>query len=136
MFDTVTLEKFIKVYQRSEIIIEENSIGNEMYIISSGHVTLTTTAIGREVVLSTLGPGEFFGEMSLVDTAPRTARATADEDNTRLVALDQERFLYLISQQPAFALTIMRELCQRMRKQRLMYEKFWEENTEQDSLLD
>lgn len=130
MLDAVTLEKFIKVYRKSEIIIEENSIGSEMYLISSGHVTLTTSAIGREVVLATLGPGEFFGEMSIVDTAPRTARATANEDNTRLVALDQERFLYLVSQQPAFALTIMRELCQRMRKQRLMYEKFFEENTE------
>jgi CRP/FNR family transcriptional regulator, cyclic AMP receptor protein len=129
MAKTVNLDKFIKVYRKSEIIVEENSKGEEMYIVSSGGVRLTTTAPGREVLLATLGPGDFFGEMSLVDTAPRTATATASEDNTRLVTLDQQRFLYLVSQQPAFALTIMHELCQRIRNRWTLYEKLFAENS-------
>ena len=114
--------KFIKVYKKSDIIFEENSLGDEMYVIHSGKVKLSTRAPGREVELATLGPGEFFGEMSLVDAAPRTAAATALEDETRLIALDQAKFLYLVSQQPAFALTIMHTLCQRIRERWKLYE--------------
>jgi CRP/FNR family transcriptional regulator, cyclic AMP receptor protein len=136
MVKAVDLEKFIKVYRKSEVIVQENSHGEEMYIISSGQVTLTTTAPGRKVVLATLGPGEFFGEMSLVDTAPRIATATAGEDNTRLVTLDQERFLYLVSQQPAFALTIMRELCRRLRNRWTLFEKLFAENSKSEHFPD
>ena len=114
--------KFIKSYRKSEIIFEENSLGDEMYVIHSGKVKLSTKAPGREVDLAILGPGEFFGEMSLVDAAPRTAAAISLEDETRLIALDQAKFLYLVSQQPAFALTIMHTLCQRIRERWKLYE--------------
>jgi CRP-like cAMP-binding protein len=113
--------KFIKSYQKSDVIFEENSRGDEMYIIHSGKVRLTTRAPGRMVELATIGPGEFFGEMALVDAAPRTAMAIADEDDTRLIAVDQGKFLYLVSQQPAFALIIMSALCKRIRERWALY---------------
>ena len=122
MEETIRFTKFIKSYRASEIIFEENTPGDEMYVIHSGKVKLSTKAPGREVDLATLGPGEFFGEMSLVDAAPRTATAISLEDNTRLIALDQAKFLYLVSQQPAFALTIMHTLCQRIRERWKLYE--------------
>lgn len=114
-------EKFIKVYQKSDVIFEEKSPGGEMYIIRSGKVKVSTTTPRGETVLAILGPGEFFGEMALVDAAPRSGTATAEEDNTQLIVLDQEKFLYLIQQQPAFALTIMHTLCQRIRRRDLLY---------------
>lgn len=123
MSETSPFTKFIRSYRKSEIIFEEKSLGNEMYVIHSGKVKLTTTAPGHEVVLATLGPSEFFGEMSLCDSEPRTATATADEDNTQLIAVDHDKFLYLVSQQPAFALTIMHGLCQRIRERWVLYEK-------------
>jgi CRP/FNR family cyclic AMP-dependent transcriptional regulator len=122
MEETIRFTKFIKSYKESEIIFEENTLGDEMYVIHSGRVKLSTKAPGREVDLATLGAGEFFGEMSLVDAAPRTATAISLEDNTRLIALDQAKFLYLVSQQPAFALTIMHTLCQRIRERWKLYE--------------
>lgn len=121
MAEITPFKKFIKVYHKSDVIFEENSQGNEMYVIHSGRVKLSTTAPGREAVLATLGPGEFFGEMALVDAAPRSATATAEEDNTQLIVLDQDKFLYLVTQQPVFALTIMHTLCQRIRERNILY---------------
>jgi len=115
--------KFIRVYQDSEVVFDENSLGNEMYVISSGKVRLSTAAGGREVVLATLGPGEFFGEMALVDAVPRSAAAIAMEDNTKLVVLDQAKFLYLVGQHPPFALVIMRVLCERIRTGNPLYSR-------------
>jgi CRP/FNR family cyclic AMP-dependent transcriptional regulator len=108
--------KLIKVYQKSEVIFKEKDLGDEMYIICSGKVRLSTTAPGQEVDLGTLETAEFFGEMALVDCSPRSATAIAEEDHTQLVALDQKRFLYLVGQQPAFALAIMHALCMRIRE--------------------
>ncbi|MBW2096441.1 MAG: cyclic nucleotide-binding domain-containing protein [Deltaproteobacteria bacterium] len=116
-------QEFIRVYKKSEVIFEENSFGNDMYVIHSGKVKLTTKAPGSDLVLGILGPGNFFGEMALVDDAPRSATATAEEDNTKLVVLDRSKFLYLVSQQPPFALTIMHGLCQRIRDRWDLYSK-------------
>lgn len=119
-------KKFIKVYKKSEIIFKENSSGDDMYIVCSGKVKLTTTKEGRELLLDTLGPREFFGEMALVDAAPRSATAVAEEDETQLVVLNQTSFLYLVSQQPPFALYIMQGLCKRLKERWALYSKMLE----------
>ena len=114
--------KFLRTYGASEIIFEEGSPGAEMFIVYSGCVQLTTNAPGHEIVLAEVGSGDFFGEMSLVDLSPRTATAKALEDDTRLVAIDQAKFLYMVGQQPAFALTIMHALCTRIRERWALYD--------------
>jgi CRP/FNR family transcriptional regulator, cyclic AMP receptor protein len=115
-------KKFLRTYGASEIIFEEGSPGGEMFIVCSGCVQLTTNAPGHEIVLGEVGTGDFFGEMSLVDLSPRTATAKALEDGTRLVAIDQTKFLYMVGQQPAFALTIMHALCRRIRERWALYD--------------
>ena len=75
-----------------------------MVVVHSGKVRLFTTAPGREIMLALLGRGDFFGEMSLADASPRNATAVAEEDDTRLIISNREKFLYLIGQQPAFIL--------------------------------
>ncbi len=109
-------EKFIKVYNESEIIFTEHSNGNEMYIVCSGRVKLYTESPGgRRTILAVLKPGDHFGEMALVDRSARSATAMAVKDNTKLVVLDKAKFLYLVQQQPDFALAIMETLCIRLR---------------------
>lgn len=127
MEGTRAYRKFIKSYRKSEVIFEEDSPGHEMYVIHSGRVTLSTRKMGRDISLATLGPGEFFGEMALVDSSNRTATAIAAEDDTRLITLDQDKFLYLVGQQPAFALTIMHELCRRIRDRWSLYDTLLKE---------
>ena len=99
-----------------EVIFEEGNYGDEMYIVHSGTVKLVKQSTAGEIVIATVQPGEFFGEMALVDNAPRSVNAVAGTDQTRLLALDRDKFLFLVSHQPAFALTVMHVLCQRIRE--------------------
>ena len=109
---------FSVTYRKSEVVFSENSQGKEMYIIYSGKVKIykERTPGKRHILLSTLKRGDFFGEMALVDLSPRSATAIAAEDNTQLLVLDDTKFLYLLRQQPEFALTLMQRLCQRLRE--------------------
>lgn len=116
-------EKFTRDYHRSEVIFEENGLGNEMYIVHSGRVRLFTRGQrGEKVTLAIIEEGGLFGEMTLIDGSPRSATAVAEED-TRLIALDRPKFLYMIQQQPMFVFTIMHALCQRIREANLLLAK-------------
>lgn len=108
--------RFVQTYQRGETIFEEGSTGGEMYAVLDGAVAiLRRSADGTETRLQLLSKGEVFGEMGLVENAPRSATARAEEDGTRVIVIDQAKFVYLVSQQPVFALDIMQVLCQRIR---------------------
>ena len=63
----------------------------------------------------TLGKGEFFGEMAVIDGSARSATAIAAAPKTRVMRINHARFVYLVSQQPAFALMIMDALSKRLR---------------------
>jgi CRP/FNR family cyclic AMP-dependent transcriptional regulator len=112
----------IKVYQMSDVIFEENSTGDEMYILRSGKVQLVLGYAERGAEVYTIEkPGEFFGEMALIDASPRSATAIAEEDNTKLEVLSRENFLKTIREYPEFALDIMRELSKRVRLGNVLY---------------
>lgn len=116
-------EKFTREYHRTEVIFEENSFGDEMYIVHSGKVRLfTRDKTGEKVTAAVIEGGGFFGEMTLIDGSPRSATAVAEED-TCLIALDRPKFLYMLQQQPMFAFTIMHALCERIREANLLLAK-------------
>ncbi|RLB73366.1 MAG: hypothetical protein DRH03_03365 [Deltaproteobacteria bacterium] len=106
--------RFMLEYQRGEIIFEQASEGDELFVVISGAVAISQKQGDRFKDLTTLEEGEIFGEMALVNRVPRTARATAAQNHTRLIVVNQPRFIYLVSQQPVFALTIMQVLCERI----------------------
>ncbi|MCX5993642.1 MAG: cyclic nucleotide-binding domain-containing protein [Chloroflexi bacterium] len=110
-------EKFLRTFQKGDIIFEDGAAGAEMFIVHSGKVKLLKRATGgAEKTLAVLGPGEFFGEMSLIDGSPRSTSAVAEEPGTNLIALDITKFIYLVQQHPYFSFTIMGKLCQRLRE--------------------
>jgi CRP/FNR family cyclic AMP-dependent transcriptional regulator len=110
------LSKFRQSYRKSEVIFTEGSTGSEMYLIHSGRVLLSVRQHEtQQVPLVVLNPGDFFGEMALVDDSPRSATASAVEDDTELIVMDRARFLFMVRQQPEFALSLMHTLCRRLR---------------------
>jgi CRP-like cAMP-binding protein len=98
-------------YAAGTKIFSEGETGTQMYVVLEGEVELRI----RGGVVETLGPGEPFGEMALVDHSPRVATAVA-KTNCKLVAIPEKRFLFMVQQTPHFALQIMRVLAERLRK--------------------
>jgi CRP-like cAMP-binding protein len=89
--------------------------GKEFFIIEQGRVAITLPDDhGRELVLASLGSGQFFGEISLLDGGPRTATARAETDAV-LLELGREDFLQFVRKTPAAAIHMMTVLGQRQR---------------------
>ncbi len=93
-----------------ETIFNQGDPATELYVIQSGRVGIH---LGNRL-LDTLEANEMFGEMSMVDHAPRSATAIATTD-VRLVRLSKKQFLELIRRSPTFALDVMGVLARRLR---------------------
>jgi len=109
--DLFATESNPRVCEAGETIFSAYEMGAEMYVVLEGEVDL---AIGPSVV-ETLGPGEPFGEMALIDQAPRVATATA-KSRCMLAVIPEKRFLFMIQTTPHFALQIMKVMADRLRK--------------------
>jgi len=115
------LERVVEIsrersYPRNSVILFEDDPGDALYVVAEGQVKVVLIGEdGREVILSVMGEGEFFGEMALVDDEPRSAHVIAMEDSTLLV-IRREDFQGLLSQTPGIALALLRELSRRLRR--------------------
>jgi CRP/FNR family transcriptional regulator, cyclic AMP receptor protein len=90
--------------------------GDAMYIIESGRVRITVTdADGREVILASLGHGDFFGEMAMLDGHGRSADAAVTEDS-RLRVLTREDFLNFVSSDSRIVLEMLSAMTRRLRR--------------------
>ena len=99
-----------EVFPAGQAIFSEGDPGTSMYVVLDGEVELRI----RGKVVETLGPGEPFGEMALIDHAPRVATAIA-KSTCRLLAISEKRFLFMVQQTPYFSLQIMRVMAHRLR---------------------
>ena len=111
----MTIEKCINEYDVSDVIFEEGSTGRELYVVLDGKIDIVKVTGTTRTTIVTLGKGEFFGEMAVIDGSSRSATAIAAAPKTRVMRINHARFVYLVSQQPAFALMIMDALSKRLR---------------------
>ena len=98
----------LRDFKAGDVIFKQGDTGRELFIIKSGKVEIR---VGNHV-LDTLSPGNIFGEMALIDSAPRNATVVAITDAT-LIAVSQKQFMTSTSN---LAFSIMREMSQRLRR--------------------
>jgi CRP/FNR family cyclic AMP-dependent transcriptional regulator len=94
-----------------EVIFEEGSEGDRMYVVRSGEVAIEKD--GK--ILATLGAGDILGEMALIDGSKRCATARASQD-CEVAPITEKTFLFLVHETPSFALSVMRTLADRLRR--------------------
>jgi CRP-like cAMP-binding protein len=111
----MAIEKCIDEFDAGDVIFEEGSVGRELFVVLDGQIDIVRQGGAGKTLIVTLGKGEFFGEMAVIDGSQRSATAIAAAPRTRVMRINHARFVYLVSQQPAFALMIMDALSKRLR---------------------
>lgn len=103
-------------YEKDRIILIEEESGNTLFIIQKGRVKVSRISDdGREVILSILHMGDFFGELSLIDGKARSASVTAIEDS-EIFLLRRGDFLGVLEDYPQISISLLKELAARIRK--------------------
>jgi CRP-like cAMP-binding protein len=103
-------------FPKNKTIVEEGVSGDYMYVLREGQVKVTKlSSDGREKILELLEAGDFFGEMSLLDSAPRSASVKALVES-RVLALSRNDFLSLLRRSPDLAMAVVQELTRRLRQ--------------------
>ncbi len=101
---------------RGEALFAEGDAGDRLFVITAGKIKLgRTSGDGRENLLTVLGPGEMFGELSLFDPGPRTATATAVSD-AELVGLGHTDLQAFLTGRPEVARHLLQALARRLRR--------------------
>jgi CRP/FNR family transcriptional regulator, cyclic AMP receptor protein len=104
-----------RTVEAGSIIVSAEEPGDSLFVIARGKVKVVLYGeTGREIILSILRAGDFFGEMSLLDRQPRSANVVAVED-ADLLSLDREAFEKHLSGHPSTALAILAEMSRRLR---------------------
>lgn len=105
-----------QVYKKDNMILIEEEIGSTMFIILDGRVKISRISDdGREVILSILSEGDFFGEMSILDGQNRSANVVTLDDS-RIMVIRREDFLQMLHDYPQIAINLLKELAQRLRR--------------------
>ena len=118
-----TLERTaqLKAFNAGHHIFQQGERGDGLYIIAEGRVAITLLlGQGQSCVLASLGPGDFFGEMALLDDQPRSATATA-EVNTRAYFILRGDLWRVLKERPALVVTLLGEFSKRMRNFNVRY---------------
>ena len=111
----LAFDAFPRQYAAGEVIVKEGELGVRLYVVTLGSVEVVKGLhTDKSARLGILGPGEFFGEMALLDEHRRSASIRALE-NTECLGLDRWKFLAELRQQPSIAIELLRILAQRLR---------------------
>jgi len=103
-------------YQRGDLIFQKDDPGQTLFIVASGSVRIyVPSSQGADLTLAVLGPGNFFGDLSLLDGRPRSASASALTD-TSVVALERSDFVALVRSRPEAAMSVLATVASRLRE--------------------
>ncbi|MCR5062239.1 MAG: Crp/Fnr family transcriptional regulator [Treponema sp.] len=117
LFDLPAFERFAKDFEPNEVIISEFEPGDSFYLIQRGRVQLVKTVNGAKKNLDILKPGEFFGEMAILDNSPRSATCMAS-GKVRCLEFNKANFELLITGNPQMALLLLKLFCKRIYDQK------------------
>jgi CRP/FNR family cyclic AMP-dependent transcriptional regulator len=95
----------------NQVLTKEGTIGEEAFLIVSGNAHCT---IGDQAEVANLGPGDLFGEMSLLDGEPRSATVIADTDMT-VTVFERREFVRLVETSPVVAMKLLAAMAARLR---------------------
>ncbi|HEY5111620.1 MAG TPA: cyclic nucleotide-binding domain-containing protein [Acidimicrobiales bacterium] len=95
----------------NQVLTKEGAIGQEAFLIVSGRAHCS---LGDQVEVANLGPGDLFGEMSLLDGARRSATVIADTDMT-VTVFDRREFVRLVETSPTVAMKLLATMAARLR---------------------
>lgn len=98
-------------HAEGDAIFSTGDPATAMFVVRDGEVDI----LADDNLIDTVGPGDIFGEMALVDGTTRSADARARTD-CEIVPVDERAFNYLVSETPHFALQVMRTLTRRLRR--------------------
>lgn len=102
-------------YKRGEVLVEQGQKSNALAILLTGRArVMSADSRGREVILATLGPGDYIGEMSIIDNEPHSATVRA-EVQTDVLLLGRADFARCLSENASMSLVVMRGLVKRLR---------------------
>jgi CRP-like cAMP-binding protein len=102
-------------FKRGEIIVEQGAKSNALFILLTGRArVLTSDSRGREVILATMNPGDYLGEMSLIDNEPHSATVRT-EVQTDVLMLARAEFARCLPENSSMAYAVMKVLVQRLR---------------------
>jgi len=111
-----------RTFRAGEIVFHRDDPGQVLYVIRAGKVKIyITSQDGQEVSLAVFGPGDYFGELALLDGQPRSASAVAIEA-VEAFALQRTDFLNAVMRHPRIAIQVMNVLSQRLRQTDAMIE--------------
>ncbi|MCX5811510.1 MAG: YihY/virulence factor BrkB family protein [Proteobacteria bacterium] len=105
------INRYTRVYNMDDIVFTEGEHGDVMFFIVSGTVSISR----KNQIIRTMKRGDYFGEMSMLLNAPRTATVITLEDNTRIVVISQENFETILKESPEVVLTILKEMTLRLK---------------------
>jgi CRP-like cAMP-binding protein len=102
--------EFLEI-KAGEVLLKEGDLGHEMYVLIQGKASIERGGMFFDEV----GPGDFVGELAVIDGSPRLATTTAITD-CKFVVVDRKRFEFLVAETPDFAIEVMRVLAHRLRR--------------------
>jgi CRP-like cAMP-binding protein len=103
------------VFREGDLIFRDGELGTEMFIIQEGEVDIVKRFGDNEQLLTRLGKGDFFGEMAVLESLPRSADAIA-RGEVRLIAINGSQFDEMMRRNPEIAVRIMRKYAKRLRE--------------------